>query len=147
MSVDSILDFLKAGRKPKKRVFFSFIGEDRKSVDGLRLLAANENFDIEFYDESVKTPYNSVNADYLKSQIRSKIDRSSVTVCLISTETHSSSWVDWELEYSDKKGNTIIAMALKDVQKAILPSLIKKKGLPFHGWDHNRLYKLISEAP
>jgi hypothetical protein len=99
--------------KTKKRVFFSFIGEDRTSVDGLRLLAANDDFDIEFYDESVKTPYNSQNETYIKSQIRPKIDRASVTVCLISGETYKSPWVDWELEHSDEKGNTIIAMALK----------------------------------
>jgi MTH538 TIR-like domain (DUF1863) len=141
----SILDIIKATRK-KKRVFFSFIAEDRKSVDGLRLLAANESFDIEFYDESVKTPYDSLNAAYIKTKIREKIDRASVTVCLISKETHLSQWVDWELEYSDKRGKTMIAMALRGVDSAILPKLIKEKQLTFHPWNHDRLYQLISQA-
>ncbi len=39
-----------------KRVFISFRAEDRQQVDGLRLLAANPNFEIEFYDESVRSP-------------------------------------------------------------------------------------------
>jgi hypothetical protein len=35
----------------------------KKRVDGLRLLAANPNFSIEFYDESVRVPIGSTNSD------------------------------------------------------------------------------------
>jgi hypothetical protein len=38
-----------------KRVFMSFAHEDKAQVNGVRLLAANPKFDIEFYDESMKT--------------------------------------------------------------------------------------------
>jgi antiphage defense system Thoeris ThsB-like protein len=55
-----------------KRVFISFRAEDRQKVNGLRLLAANPNFEIEFYDESVRTAINSTNADYIRRQIREK---------------------------------------------------------------------------
>lgn len=78
----------------KKRVFLSFIAEDKDRVQGLRLLAKNPNFDIEFYDESVRTPFDSQNSEYIKRQIREKINRTSVTVCLISEDTHKSKWVD-----------------------------------------------------
>jgi hypothetical protein len=54
--------------------------------------------------------------------------------------------VDWELEYSDKKGNTIIAMALKGVDSAILPKLIREKKLAFHPWDYKKLAELIRNA-
>ncbi len=130
--------------RAKKRVFLSFIAEDRERVNGLRLLASNDDFDIEFYDESVKTPINSTNRTYIEQRILDKIDRSSVTVCLISEETHKSEWVNWELEYSRKKGNAIIAMALKGVERAVLPSEIK--GLPFHPWSYESLAQLISSA-
>ncbi|MET3997991.1 hypothetical protein ABID65_009679 [Bradyrhizobium sp. S3.9.2] len=45
-----------------KRVFISFRHEDKSQVNGLRLLAANDKFDIEFYDESVQTAIDSQNA-------------------------------------------------------------------------------------
>ncbi len=77
----------------KKRVFLSFIEEDLDFVRGLRLLAANPNFDLEFYDESVRVAIESTDADYVKRVIRDKITRSSVTVCLISKNTHKSRWV------------------------------------------------------
>lgn len=131
-------------QKPKPRVFLSFRGEDRKQVDGLRLLAANPNYDLEFYDESVRVPFDSTDGEYIKRQIREKIQRTSITVCLISENTHKSPWVDYELEESDKKGNTIIAMALKGVYgSVVLPKLISEKRLTFHGWDPIALGELI----
>ena len=128
-----------------KRVFLSFLGEDYQRVNGLRLLAANPKFDIEFYDESVRTPYDSTNAQYIKMKLSEKINRTSLTVCLISENTHTSDCVNWELEKSAEKGNQIIAMGLKDVQKAKLPKKIQELGLTFHGWDHENLGRLINQ--
>ncbi len=42
-----------------RRVFISFRIEDKPQVNGLRLLAANSNYGLEFYDESVRSPFNS----------------------------------------------------------------------------------------
>ncbi len=110
--------------------------------EGVRftLLAANPNYDLEFYDESVRVPIESRDAEYVKRRIREKINRTSVTVCLISENTHKSKWVDWELEESHEKGNSIIAMGLKEVARAVLPRLIKEKNLTFHSWDPQRRF-------
>jgi hypothetical protein len=131
---------------PKKRVFLSFIEEDTQRVAGLRLLAANPGYDLEFYDESLRVPIDSFDAAYIKAKIRARIERTTVTVCLISEQTHTSPWVDWELEESDTKRSTIIAMALKGVDQAVLPRLIKEKGVHFYGWDPERLNRLIRDA-
>jgi hypothetical protein len=37
-------------------------------------------------------------------------------------------------------------MALKDVNRAVLPELLSRKGLTFHGWDPQLLNRLIREA-
>ncbi len=132
----------------KKRVFLSFLAEDKDHADGVRLLSANPRYQhLEFYDESVRVPINSHDAVYVKRRIREKINRTSVTVCLISERTHTSPWVDWELEESIRKGNTIIAMAVKGTERATLPSAIRELELPFYRWDPERLGQLISEAP
>jgi len=127
------------------RVFLSFIEEDKERVTGLRLLAATPNYDLEFYDESVRVSIDSRDAEYVKQRIREKINRTSVTVCLISENTYTSGWVDWELEESAKKQNTIIAMALKGVDRAVLPRLILDNGLVFYAWDPQHLMNLLSE--
>lgn len=129
-----------------KRVFLSFIVEDRDHANGVRLLAKNPNNELEFFDESVQEPFESTNAEYLRRKIKEKIDRTSVTVCLISADTHKSRWVDWELTTSDNKGNAIIAMAVKGVTRAVLPKLIKEKELTFNDWDVNKLSELIKKA-
>jgi antiphage defense system Thoeris ThsB-like protein len=116
--------------RPKNRAFLSFIEEDKPHVHGLRLLAANPAYELEFYDESVRVAIDGRDADYIKRKIREKISRTSVTVSLISAQTHTSAWVDWELEESDAKGNTVIA----------------QRQLPFHGCDPALLNRRIAEA-
>lgn len=131
--------------KTKKRVFLSFASEDLDHVRGLRLLNDNPDFDLEFYDESIKDAIDSENAEYIKRTIKEQIKRSSVTVCLISETTHNSDWVDWELETSEEEGNKIIAMAVKGVDEAILPKLIRERKITFWAWDPNKLAELINE--
>jgi hypothetical protein len=135
-----------SSKKEKKRVFLSFASEDLDHVRGLRLLKDNPDFELEFYDESIKEPIDSRNADYIKRVIGEQISRASVTVCLISKTTYQSKWVDWELEKSDEEEKTIIAMAIKGVERATLPALIKEKKLTFWTWDPEHLAKLINEA-
>lgn len=130
-----------------KRVFLSFIAEDRKQVDGLRLLAANPRFGVEFYDESVRTPYDSFDAAYIRGKIREKIQRSSVTVCLLSQNTHLSKWVTWELEESIKQGNTIVCMGLPDgPERLTIPKPAKDLEIGWWGWDLEKLKNLIDNA-
>jgi hypothetical protein len=131
-----------------KRVFISFAHEDRAQVNGVRLLAANPKFDIEFYDESVRTAINSQNAAYIRQKIREKINRTSVTVCMVSAITHQSQWVDWEIEESITKGNAIICMGLPEGPRELtLPEPARRLKLVWWLWDHNKLGELIAAAP
>ena len=129
-----------------KRVFISFRAEDRQKVNGLRLLAANTDFDIEFYDESVKTAIDSNNAAYIRSKIREKINRTSVTVCMVSELTYTSTWVTWELEESIEKGNAIICMGFKDGAASLtLPEPARRLKLPWYEWNYQVLQRKIEE--
>ena len=126
-----------------KRVFISFRHEDKPQVNGLRLLAANDKFNIEFYDESLQVAIDSDNAKYVKSKIKEKIDRTSVTVCMVSALTHTSTWVNWELETSFARGDKIICMGLKDgPDRLTMPPLAKQLNLPWYAWDHEHLGRL-----
>jgi len=129
-----------------RRVFLSFKAEDKQQVQGLRLMAANDKFDVDFFDESVRVAIDSNNAEYVRRKIREKINRTSVTICMIGSETHTSKWVDWELEESFDKGNTVIAMALKGIERAVLPGPIRSRNLTFHSWDPDNLARLVNAA-
>ena len=77
-----------------RHVFISFDHEDLNEVNLLRGQAKNDKVDLQFDDHSVKEPFDSTNADYIKRQIREKIDRCSVTVVYLSDKTASSKWVN-----------------------------------------------------
>lgn len=133
-------------QKEKKRIFLSFASEDLDHVRGLRLLKDNPDFELEFYDESIKEPIDSNNAEYIKRVIKEQIKRASVTVCLISETTHNSGWVDWELETSFEEDKKIIAMAIKGVERATLSKLIKEQNITFWTWDTEHLAKLLNKV-
>ncbi len=105
-------DFLEAVKKAtKKRIFISFVFEDDKEYFNLlRAWSANEDIDIEFYNESVTEPFDSKNSEYIKQKIREKIKRASITLCLCSENTYKSRWVNWEIEESIDHKNNLIAV-------------------------------------
>jgi len=93
----------------KRNVFISFATEDMAEVNLLRGQAKNENSDIEFNDHSVREPYDSERADYIKSKITERINRCSVTVVYVSESTAQSRWVQWEVEKSLSLGKKVVA--------------------------------------
>jgi len=107
-----IYDFLRtANQKPKKRIFISFVYDDDKNYFNLlHAWSANEDLDLEFYSESVREEFDSEDADYIKRQIREKIQRASITLCLCSENTRKSRWVNWEIRESIEHGNNLIAV-------------------------------------
>ncbi len=131
-----------------KRVFISFRAEDKPQVNGLRLLAANPKFDVEFYDESVRTPYDSNDPAHIRRRIREKISRTSVTLCMVSELTYTSQWVAWELEESIDKGSAMICMGLPNgPPKLMLPEPARRLKLGWRLWDPSLLQRLIAAAP
>lgn len=126
-----------------KRAFLSFKMEDKKQVDGIRLMAWSDNHDLDFYDESVRVPYNSVNAPYIRSKISEKIRRSSVTICFLGVNTHKSDWVNWELSKSTELGNKIGLMGLpRGPDALILPSEVA--GQTWYLWDPDLLTRWLA---
>ncbi|WP_345798205.1 TIR domain-containing protein [Castellaniella sp. MT123] len=87
-----------------RHVFISFDHEDLDEVNLLRGQAKNDKMDLQFDDHSVKEPYDSTNADYIKRNICEKIDRCSVTLVYLTDKTASSKWINWEIEESLKRG-------------------------------------------
>jgi hypothetical protein len=56
-----------------KRVFLSFVEEDLVLVNLFRGQAKNKNNELEFFDYSVKEPFDSNNAAYVRTKIRERI--------------------------------------------------------------------------
>lgn len=129
-----------------RHVFISFDHEDLNEVNLLRGQAKNDAMDLQFDDHSVQEPYDSTNADYIKRNIREKIDRCSVTMVYLSEKTASSKWVNWEIEESLKRGKGVIGVYKGDTPPAKTPPAFKQNECKAVKWEHAALTKAIEDA-
>jgi hypothetical protein len=133
---------------PKRRVFTSFQTEDLWVAQQLRRVSADPMLAFEIYDESLREPFDSADADYIRAGIRRHIERSSVTICLIGPTTHQSLWVDFELFESAEKGNRIIPMVIPGGPTTVVaPRLLRQMEAPIWAWNLDLLHEKIVSAP
>ncbi len=134
------------GMKPsdsdgRKNVFLSFESGDLDQVNLLRGQAKNESSDLEFNDWSLREPYDSVNAAYIRRGIKERIRQSSVTLVFVGENTHKSQWVDWEIRTSHEMGKRIVAMHTNPNVR--LPAALQELGVKSVPWTHGALMKAI----
>jgi DNA-directed RNA polymerase subunit L len=125
------------------RVFLSFVEEDLTLVNLFRGQAKNKNNELEFSDYSVKEPYESNNAAYIRTKIRERIAAASVTLCLIGKTTSTSKWVDWEIRASKEEHNRIYGVRLNTNAADTIPKALTELGAAIVGWDIDKIDKLL----
>jgi len=130
----------------ERNVFLSFVEEDIYLVNLFRGQAKNENNDMEFSDYSVKEPFDSENADYIKQQIRNLVKKVSVTLCLIGETTYKSRWVNWEIKTSVELGKGLVGVKLHSSPKDIIPQALKDNGAEIVDWDIKEIVQAIERA-
>ncbi|MES9829477.1 MAG: TIR domain-containing protein [Candidatus Thiodiazotropha sp.] len=130
----------------KRHVFISFSHEDMDEVNLLRGQAKNPNSNLEFDDHSVKEPFDSENADYIRRKIREKIERASVTAVYLTEKSASSRWVNWEIQESIRQGKGVIGVHKGDAPPANLPSALNENGCKVVKWSHDAVSNAIEEA-
>lgn len=131
---DRAKEILQSGDTGRKNVFISFAHEDLNEVTLLRGQAKNENSEIEFNDFSVKEPYQSERAEYIRQKIRERINQSSVTVVYLSAGTAKSEWVKWEVEKSLELDKKIVATHSGERLPCPVPDFIKDNGVKVVAW-------------
>ena len=117
-----------------RNVFISFATEDLNEVNLLRAQAKNDNSDIEFNDHSVRAPFDSERADYIRRKISERIERSSVTVVYLSDSTAQSKWVEWEAKQSLKLGKKVVAVHAGEKFSARKPDWVKMNRIKVVPW-------------
>ena len=131
------------GVSGKHNVFISFASEDLNDVNMLRGQAKNENSDIEFNDWSLKKPFNSKDAEYIKRGIRERIRQCSVVVVYLSDKTADSKWVNWEVKEAIEMGKGVVAMYKGDNPPSRLPKAVSENKVPVVTWNQKELARAI----
>ncbi len=135
-----------AGSSDRKNVFISFASEDLDRVNLLRGQARNEDSGLDFNDWSLREPFESKNAEYIRAGIRERIRQSSVTLVFVSENTAPSRWVDWEIRESLALGKGVVGVYQGDSPPAVLPKAIVENNVPMIAWTHQGLRAAIEGA-
>jgi hypothetical protein len=146
----------------------SYDHDDQKQIGGFKLLKHNPNHLLDFQDHSLKDPILGASGKPLEyppsdarskpvcDSIRKKFDRASKLVVLIGDDTHTSEWVDWEIETfytmkekisGDKTRKRIRGMTLKGSENATIPSGLGGRSTKVLHWNPEELDKWLDNDP
>jgi hypothetical protein len=138
---------LREGVEPEKcNIFISFAYEDLDLVNLLRGQAKNQHCELDFNDWSVKEPFDSERAEYIRRGIRERIRQSSVTIVFVSDHSASSQWIDWEIRESARLGKGVVAMYQGASPPTTLPRALTELKIRPVPWTHEGLMKAIGRA-
>lgn len=118
-----------------KNLFISHVHEDDAELHGLKALLEKAGYEVR--NGSIdKSKFNEAkDENYIKSGILApRIQWAGALVVLVSSETHKSSWVDWEIEYAEKQGKRIVGVWCQGAQESDLPSALAKYADALVGW-------------
>lgn len=122
----------------KPRAFISFEMEDRWARDFLVQQAKDTNNDIDFYDYSVKEPFDSS----WKTECAKRIAMTKGTIVLIGGTTYNSEAVLWEIAETIRQNNYIFGIQINRDETHSIPS-----GLPNQNvirWDFTQIIAWLS---
>jgi len=139
-------EHLRNAGESRRNVFISFSSDDMDEVNLLRGQTKNDGVELEFSDHSVKKAYDSDKDEYIKRQIRGKIENASVTMVYLSSNSMNSDWVKWEIEQSKKMGKGVIAVYKGDKPPANIPRHIKDNASSVVQWKHISIMRAIEDA-
>lgn len=116
-----------------RNVFISFANEDKPQVELLRRQVQKEDSALNFNDWSLRAPFDSARAAYIRKRILERIRQSSVTLVYVSDQTAKSEWVNWEVEESVKLGKKVVGVHRGALPRQ-LPPAIKEHGIRVIAW-------------
>jgi len=138
---------LQEGAQPERRnVFISFVKEDENEVNLLRGQAQKEDSNLDFRDYSLKEPFDSKNAEYIRRGIRERIKQCSVTLVYVTDDASHSKWIDWEIRESIKLEKGIIAVYKGETPPAHLPPAIREFNVKLVPWKQKEITEAINQA-
>jgi hypothetical protein len=125
-------------------VFISHVHEDDEVLQGLKDMLKRNGCDLRDSSIDSSKPNDATNHDYIKQQILApRICWAGTMLVLISPDTHTSEWVDWEIEYAEKNAKRIVGVWARGGQDCDVPENLKKYADAVVGWNTERIMDAI----
>ncbi len=128
-----------------KNVFIGHVHEDDDVLQDLKALLGENGYEIR--DSSIDSlePNDAQNPEYIKSEILApRIRWASTMIVLISPDTHTSDWVEWEIEYAQKKDKRIVGVWVRGGQDSDVPENLDLYADAVVGWQADRVMDAVT---
>lgn len=127
-----------------KNVFVSHIHEDDDGLSKLKDLLKKKGLTIRDYSINADNPNNAKSEDYIKSEILApRIQQSSTLVVYITPETKNSEYVNWEIEYAQRKDKRIVGVWAQGENGCEVPEALNKYADAVVGWTGDHIIDAI----
>jgi hypothetical protein len=137
-----------------KNVFISHVHEDDAVLPQLKSLLSSRGYQIRDASIDSSKPNNAQSEDYIKSKILApRIQWASVVIVLISPETHTSHYVNWEIEYAAKAGKKVVGVFVRGGMDSDIPPSLELYGVELYGdgdacgWNSDSVIDAIESEP
>jgi virulence-associated protein VapD len=128
-----------------KNVFISHVHEDDKLLQDLKDLLARNGYEIRDGSIDSSKPNEAKSEEYIKSQILApRIEWAATAIVLISPRTHESEYVEWEVEYANKKDKRIVGVWVQGGQDSDVPKSLDDYADAVVGWRADRVMDAIT---
>ena len=133
--------------KGSRNVFISHVHEDDALLPKMKDLIRRAGMEVRDGSVNSDKPNNAKSEAYIKSNILApRIDWSSVLIVLISKDTASSDWVNWEIEYAVQQGKKVIGVYAQGATQEDMPEALEKLGdAAVVGWQGQRIIDAIED--
>ncbi len=128
-----------------RRVFVSVHAEDHAKVLDLHKLTRHPKIALDFYECSLRAPFQSPAAVLAQEIIQEKIARAAIVVCVVGSGSRWQDWVDWELRtgLELRKG---VCVVRHPRARGRTPEILHAIGAPVATWDRMEILAAIECA-
>lgn len=133
----------------RRHIFISHHHADDEHVSSLTSLLRRGGYEIR--NSSVRAkPVNqekllkgTANDHAVRRLLRIKMQWASIIVVLIGKETHSRTWVDWEIKEAHELRKPIVGVFARGASHADLPEALEHYGSAVVGWNTDRIIEAV----
>lgn len=130
----------------KKNIFISHVHEDDDLLPKLKELVDRAGMEVRDGSINSDKPNDAHNEEYIKREILApRIQWASTLVVLITHDTATSEWVNWEIDYANGLGKPIVGVFAHGATDADIPEALRLCGdAAIVGWQSERVVAAIN---
>lgn len=128
-----------------KNVFISHVHEDDAYLKDLKDLLAKNGMSVRDSSITSDNQNKAKSPEYIKKEILApQIKWAGTLIVYISSETKNSEWVNWEIEYAQKHGKTIIGIWGRGEGDCEVPEALDQYADAVVGWNSKQIIDAIN---